>query len=124
MAGAVHFHVASPALIFLDRKRNQLAVFSIFNANMGTKVCKIEIKDNSQQYAVEIGNSLLGGSGQWAKTDLSVEAETIAMISNEKVFDLYGATVKTSLMKSGFKIVVFLMGDGEEYKNFDSSSGF
>jgi len=87
---------------------------------MEKKVCKIELKDGSHRYDVEIGHNLLEKSGQWIISTLAIEAKTIAIISNGKVFGLYGEAVKTSLLKSGFKVIVFLMDDGEEFKNFES----
>ena len=42
----------------------------------------------------------------------------VAIISNPRVFGLYGAEVKRSLTAAGFKPLEWLMPDGERYKSF------
>jgi len=41
----------------------------------------------------------------------------VAVISNNKVFGLYGSTVATALKKAGLKPIVHLIGDGERFKS-------
>ena len=71
-------------------------------------------------YKVEIGHGLLPRSGGWARDCLPEKTKKIALVSNPKVFGLYGETVRESLEKSGFEVFVWLMKDGERYKNFRS----
>ena len=42
----------------------------------------------------------------------------IGIISNERVFDLYGREVVRSLKSAGFKTLTWLMPEGERYKSF------
>ena len=42
----------------------------------------------------------------------------IGIISNQRVFDLYGRDVKRSLKAAGFKTLEWLMPEGERYKSF------
>ena len=42
----------------------------------------------------------------------------VGIISNERVFDLYGRKVVRSLKSAGFKTFVWLMPEGERYKSF------
>src|SRR5690349_15385280 len=42
----------------------------------------------------------------------------VGLISNERVFDLYGREVVRSLKSAGFKTVTWLMPEGERYKSF------
>ncbi|MEO6587751.1 MAG: 3-dehydroquinate synthase [Pyrinomonadaceae bacterium] len=70
------------------------------------------------QYDIEIGHDLLANTGDWTKNCLSEKTKKIVIVSNAKVFRLYGAIVQKSLEKSGYKVQIFLMGDGERYKNF------
>src|ERR1041384_7254983 len=44
----------------------------------------------------------------------------VAIISNERVFDLYGRDVKRSLKSAGFTTLEWLMPEGERYKSFGS----
>jgi 3-dehydroquinate synthase len=72
------------------------------------------------EYDIRIGHNLLENSGDWARACLSRKTNKIAIVSNRKVFRLYGETVESSLQKAGFQTCVFLMKDGERYKNFRS----
>lgn len=71
-------------------------------------------------YEIKIGHDLLTNSGEWARENLSEKTRKIALISNKKVFSLYGETVEKSLKKAGFDVCVWLMKDGEIHKNFRS----
>ncbi len=44
----------------------------------------------------------------------------VGIISNERVFDLYGREVKRSLKSAGFTALEWLMPEGERYKSFRS----
>jgi 3-dehydroquinate synthase len=48
---------------------------------------------------------------------LGIPAQRIAIISNPKVFSLYGSEVRKSLEASGFSVSHWLIGDGERYKS-------
>lgn len=84
-----------------------------------TKV-KIKLAGKSHQYDIKIGHNLLANCGIWASRCLAENTHKIALISNEKVFGLYGDEVRRSLSETGFQVFVWLMEDGEEYKNFES----
>lgn len=71
-------------------------------------------------YEIKIGHDLLTNSGEWARENLSEKTRKIALISNKKVFSLYGEKVEKSLKKAGFDVFVWLMKDGETHKNFRS----
>lgn len=71
-------------------------------------------------YDIRLGHNLLINSGDWARKCLSQKTSKIAIISNRKVFRLYGKTVEASLKSKGFETCVWLMNDGERYKNFRS----
>ena len=71
-------------------------------------------------YDISIGHNLLENSGDWARNCLLEKANKIAIVSNRKVFRLYGETVETRLKSAGFETCVWLMKDGEKYKNFRS----
>ena len=49
---------------------------------------------------------------------------TIAILSDDKVFPLYGKTVTQSLEAAGFKTVCHVIPNGEQSKTLDSVTGF
>ena len=71
-------------------------------------------------YDINIGHNLLKNSGDWARKCLSEKTNKIAVVSNRKVFRLYGEAIETSLKSAGFQTRVWLMNDGEKYKNLRS----
>ncbi len=84
---------------------------------MSVKKVKVELQNNPHSYDVKIGHDFLARSGDWARNCLSAKTKKIAIVSNARVFSLYGATVQNSFDENGFKTNVFLMKDGERYKN-------
>jgi 3-dehydroquinate synthase len=72
------------------------------------------------EYEIQIGRDLLKDSGKWLQKCLSDHAKKIALVSNKRVFGLYGEAVKNGLETAGFEVFVWLMNDGEKYKNFRS----
>lgn len=83
------------------------------------KRISVKVKSKSSKYDVKIGSDSLNNCGGWARKCLK-NSNKITLISNAKVFRLYGEKVKTSLEQSGFEVFVWLMKDGEKYKNFHS----
>ena len=70
-----------------------------------------------QQYEIIIGDDLLSSLGEEARRALPEAARRVALISNEKVFSLYGETAGKSLRRAGFAPAHWLMRDGERHKN-------
>jgi 3-dehydroquinate synthase len=68
-------------------------------------------------YDVEVGAGLLSRLGASARAALSPKAQRVALVSNARVFKLYGAPAVESLRAAGFDVVHWLMGDGERFKN-------
>jgi 3-dehydroquinate synthase len=85
-----------------------------------TNIVKIKAPGETQTYQIWIGAGLLEKSGEWAKHCLAAGGNKIAIVSNKKVFGLYGSVVKKSFEKAGYKVSVWLMQDGEQHKNFGS----
>ncbi|MGI8638750.1 MAG: 3-dehydroquinate synthase [Pyrinomonadaceae bacterium] len=84
------------------------------------KKVPVKLNGNSHRYEIKIGYDLLSNCGDWAKKCLSDKTKKIALVSNARVFRLYGETIKTSLESTGFEVFVWKIGDGEKYKNFRS----
>lgn len=74
----------------------------------------------SRDYEITLGHGGLGECGEWAEKCLKRGRGKIAVISNAKVYRVYGSRVRESLASSGFTTCVFLMKDGEQYKDLRS----
>lgn len=70
-----------------------------------------------ENYEIEIGANALRRLGDIARVALPSGARRVALVSNRRVFELYGACVLDSLRAGGFKVSHWLMGDGERHKN-------
>jgi 3-dehydroquinate synthase len=87
---------------------------------MDPQKVKITAPTESSAYEIAIGSGLLTNCGVWAKTCLPSTVKKIAIVSNKKVFGLYGAAVEKSLRRAGYKACIWLMSDGEKYKDINS----
>lgn len=85
----------------------------MFNSNV-----RIIFVEKSSGYEIQIGHDLLADCGEWAKNCFEGKTGKIALVSNPKVFALYGEKIRRSFAKSGFEVTVCLMKDGEKHKNF------
>ena len=85
---------------------------------MISKTVLINLERNSSSYKIQIGHDLLTNCGDWARDCLGGKTGRIALVSNPKVFALYGAKVRQSFARSGFEVAICLIKDGEKYKNF------
>ncbi|MBA3632958.1 MAG: 3-dehydroquinate synthase [Acidobacteria bacterium] len=80
----------------------------------------VKLNGSSHRYEIKIGHDLLNNCSRWANKCLLPETKKIALVSNAKVFGLYGEVVKKSFENAGFEVFVWKMGDGEKYKNLRS----
>jgi 3-dehydroquinate synthase len=72
----------------------------------------------AEKYQVIVGAGVLSGLGVEARRSLSAHARRVAVISNQKVFNLYGRAAIDSLRAADFHVSHLLIGDGEHHKNF------
>ncbi len=72
------------------------------------------------RYEIEIGAGVLRNLGEGARGALPSQAHRLALISNCRVFELYGAQAVESLRAAGFDVTHWLMGEGERYKTLRS----
>jgi 3-dehydroquinate synthase len=79
---------------------------------------KINLKGAAHRYEILVGHDFLKTAGDWARNCLSIKTKKIVVVSNKKVFGLYGAQIKKSFEKAGFATAIHLIGDGERFKNF------
>ena len=69
----------------------------------------------SKTYSIHIGSGLLDTIGEEAKK--LGKAQTVCVVSESRVFPLYGKTVMASLENAGFHVLSFVFPAGEESKN-------
>src|SRR5229473_1859795 len=80
----------------------------------------VRLPARKQNYEIKIGAGNLSTLGTEARAVLGSGARRVALISNSKVFDLYGKRVLRSLKAEKFKVAHWLMPDGESHKSLRS----
>ena len=90
------------------------------NTSISARTVRVNHRATSSYYNVEIGDGLLERSGESARTVFGKNTRKLAIISNKKVYGLHGDRVNADLMRAGFETSVWLMGDGERFKNLRS----
>ena len=95
-----------------------LAAFFVFDDNFLMQPCVVPVRigRRDSSYDISIGSALLGSAGAWASGCLGEGTNKILIVSNRKVYGLYGQAVLSSLARAGFTVEVVLIGDGERYK--------
>src|SRR5579883_190555 len=87
------------------------------NSNERRRIVRVRLPAQPRaSYEIAIGAGTLDETGETARRVLSAHARRAAVISNQTVFNLYGARVINSLREAGFDVTHFLIGDGERYK--------
>jgi len=71
-------------------------------------------------YDIEIGSGLIAKAGEYVRAALGADARRAVVISNRKVFDLFGDACVDALRSSNFQVMVWLMKDGEQNKSLRS----
>ena len=69
----------------------------------------------SRSYCIHIGSGLLSSIG--AETAKLGKVQKVCIVSESRVFPLYGDIVKKSLENSGFQVISYVFPAGEESKN-------
>ncbi|MBC8029952.1 MAG: 3-dehydroquinate synthase [Pyrinomonadaceae bacterium] len=76
-----------------------------------------------QKYEIRIGRGLLTSVGANARRGFGSQAQRVVLVSNRKVFEIYGPTVIRSIEASGFTVWPWLIGDGERHKSMRTVEG-
>lgn len=84
---------------------------------MQNNFVEINLHGKPHRYEIQINSDSSKNIGEWVRKSVSGETRKIIVVSNPKVFGLYGQTLKENLEKTEFESDVFLMGDGEKYKS-------
>jgi 3-dehydroquinate synthase len=83
-------------------------------------ILDVRLPAQEHRYQVLIGRDTLGQIGRETRRVLSSQPSRIVLISNQKIFKLYGDVVIRSLRNGKFTIAHWLMGDGERFKSLSS----
>ena len=84
---------------------------------MERRIVPIKIPRGPASYQISIGSGSMRDAGRWAAETLRSGPRRLLVVSNRKVFDLYGKAAEKSFKRSGFETHIHLIGDGERFKN-------
>ena len=84
-------------------------------------ILQVRTKNNALQYDISIGRGVVRDAGIIARGTLGDRTRTIVIVSNAKVFSLYGAAAVRSFKNNGFTVSHVLVGDGERYKSLQTA---
>src|SRR5262245_31659066 len=79
---------------------------------------EISIDQSARKSEINVGRGIRTDLGQLLLPALAKSPQRVGIISNKRVFGLYGREVVRSLRRSGFKTSTWLMPEGERYKSF------
>src|ERR1700752_1311752 len=79
---------------------------------------EILITQNARKSHINIGRGIRTDLGQLLSPALSNTPQRVGIISNKRVFGLYGREIVRSLKRAGCKTFAWLMPEGERYKSF------
>ncbi len=81
---------------------------------------RVRLLPRQISYEIKIGGGLLPEAGTAVRAVAGRAAVRAAIVSNRRVFGLFGKQVVRSLRTSGFEVASWLMKDGEQYKSLKS----
>src|SRR5438270_3743489 len=84
------------------------------------QLISVRVPRREIKYEIRIGPGLIAEIGEAARRAIGPSGRRAALISNRKVFDLFGEKVLRALRSSGFDCSVWLMKDGEQHKSMRS----
>lgn len=78
---------------------------------------EVRIRARKLEYEIKIGRRILPAVGTEARSCVGPLAQRVVLISNRKVFSLYGSALIKSLHSGKFSVSPWLMDDGERHKS-------
>lgn len=81
---------------------------------------ELALKQESRRSEINVGKGTRRNLAQLIATSLSQSPRRLGIISNSRVFGLYGREVVRGLKREGFKVFGWLMPEGERHKSFKS----
>ena len=79
---------------------------------------EISINQSARKSEINVGRGLRTDLAQLLSPALAHVPQRVGIISNKRVFGLYGREVVRSLTRAGFTTLPWLMPEGERYKSF------
>lgn len=89
----------------------------MIEGNKRVQRVSVRLQARREQYEIIVGSGTLRSLGEEARRVSPSTTRHVAIISNEKVFSLYGLEAMRSLRAAGFTPLHWLMRDGERHKN-------
>lgn len=86
----------------------------------GLRRLVVRTKERAQEYEIRIGPGVRKEAGHVARGSLGNRAQRLALISNTRVFALYGPGLLKSLKASGFNVIPWSIGEGERFKSIQT----
>lgn len=80
---------------------------------------ELKVNLGERSYSIHIGSGSLSDAGAYIAQ--ASRARRILMISNERVYGLYGEKVESALQSQDYEVLIRLMPDGEQFKNMDEA---
>ena len=81
---------------------------------------KVETSARPHQYELRIGRALLRSAGPSVRLSLGKQARRVVLVSNRKIFEIYGAALVKSLEAADITALPYLIGDGERFKSLST----
>lgn len=100
----------------LPRMSRPFAFIGECASNVPMQRLEISINQDARKSEINIGSGIRQHLGQLLSSTLPKPPRQVGIISNKRVFGLYGREVVRSL--TGFKTFKWLMPEGERYKSF------
>ncbi len=83
---------------------------------------RVRLKSKATEYEIKVGPGLLSTVGKELQRCLSSKSRQAIVISNRRVFGLYGEATVKSLRETDLRVSRLLLGDGEQFKSLSSLS--
>ena len=85
------------------------------------KASTVHVALDDRSYDITIANGILAHTGEITRMALGEKTRKLAIISNPKVYPLFGEIIEKSLKKAGFQTLTHLMPDGERAKTLKTA---
>jgi 3-dehydroquinate synthase len=80
---------------------------------------EISLRQVAKRYEIFIGRDVRRDLGKLIRETLDCQPRRIGIISNKRVFSLYGTEIARALKGDNYRVFPWLMPEGERYKSFD-----
>jgi 3-dehydroquinate synthase len=81
---------------------------------------ELALKQEARRSEINVGKGSRRNLSQLISSSLPRRPQRIGIVSNPRVFGLYGREIVRDLKREGFKVFEWLMPEGERYKSFRS----